>query len=60
MKQVLVNSNKTYLFPLPETFDELLTNIINKVNTNNITIYHKSKVLTKYYELLYLQLQYIQ
>jgi hypothetical protein len=47
MKQVLVNSNKTYLFPLPETFDELLTNIINKVNTNNITIYHKSKVLTK-------------
>jgi hypothetical protein len=47
MKQVLINSNKSYLFPLPKSYEELLTNIINKINTNNITIYHKSKVLTK-------------
>ena len=45
MKQVLVHSNKTYLFPLPETYEELVKRIIDKVKSHNITIYHKNKIV---------------
>ena len=47
MKQVLINADKSYLFPLPDNYDELIKNIKNIINTNDITVYNKSKILTK-------------
>ena len=45
MKQVLVHSNKTYLFPLPETYEDLVKHITDKVKSHNIIIYHKNKIV---------------
>jgi len=49
MKQVLVHSNNTYLFPLPQTYLSLVKEISNKTNLceNNISIYHKGHYITK-------------
>jgi hypothetical protein len=49
MKQVLLHSNDTYLFPLPRTYSSLIREISNKTSLeqNNINIYHKGQVVTK-------------
>ena len=49
MKQVLINSTKQYIFPLPLTYKLLINTIYEKENLklNSINIYHKGKILTK-------------
>ena len=49
MKQVLLHSNDSYLFPLPQTYLSLVKEISNKTNLfeNNINIYHKGKFVTE-------------
>jgi hypothetical protein len=49
MKQVLINSTKQYIFPLPLTYISLIDTIKKKENIklNNINIYHRGKLLTK-------------
>jgi len=49
MKQVLVHSNDSHLFPLPQTYLSLVKEISNKTNLceNNISIYHKGHYITK-------------
>lgn len=49
MKQVLINSTKQYVFPLPLTYMSLIKTITNKENLklNSINIYHKGKLLTE-------------
>jgi uncharacterized membrane protein YidH (DUF202 family) len=49
MKQVLINSTKQYMFPLPFTYISLIDNIKKRENIqlNSINIYHKGKLLTE-------------
>lgn len=49
MKQVLLHSNKTYLFPLPQTYSSLVKEIGNKtcLKENNMNILHKGRIVTK-------------
>jgi hypothetical protein len=46
MKQALIRFNKSYLISIPDTFKKLKENIINKIKTPDINIYHKNTLLT--------------
>ena len=46
MKQALIHFDKSYLISIPDTFKKLKENIINKIKTPDINIYHKNTLLT--------------
>ena len=49
MSQILVNANETYMFPLPNSYNDLINTISTKtnINTNSISVFHNKKLLTQ-------------